>query len=605
MDPGPPSNLDVISQIDAKLAILDKQIQALRQDAQSLNEERNARMPIARFTPETLIRIFSFCIPSPHDTATSRDWFDRAHIVQTLRCFSFSRVCRTWRRIALNCSSLWTCPQLMIPKLAEAMVERSKPAFLDLCINVRAIESVLPLIKDSFPRTRSLYIQHSPLYNWENCLLLPVPSLTSLEIQNTCTRSEYMTLPENLFGGETPQLARVILCRCYLPWNTAVLGNVTVLSLTGDGYTNIPSGTDFLTTLQGMPRLEELQLMEIFPNSTAKDFPVHTPHLRFLSLMMSAEACANVLHHILLPAATSIVLSCYPSSDSPNAFSTLFSHLSRLYSPSAMELVGRVPFKSLALDFHITGLDGWHAYASEEEALNILAWDVSDIAFPARGSSPPPPPKMNITIRRPDYTTGLERGLWDEDMIQVLEAICFDSVETLFLEGVYRDRSAFDEDGNKCPSYVNFLPDFLGTLSWSSCVKTLYVWGSSMAAHTFQSLQIRISEDYIEDVLGINTKLRLESSAHEVVFSDLQTLALFAVHFGSGPEELHLEDVLDSARFRVKHGLEVPKLVLSRSQVDPRQLRKLRKKFPIVEWDGVDSVDTWELYHGSGMSQPQ
>ncbi|KAL0580185.1 hypothetical protein V5O48_001844 [Marasmius crinis-equi] len=100
-----------------------------------------------------------------------------------------TRVCHRWRRVATNCSVLWSEPVLCCPSLTQLMLERSRFAPIHLTI---VHPSFIPLdrdlVLDQFPRLGSLSCEMGGELSFLSQILSKLgtsnaPSLTSVSIE--------------------------------------------------------------------------------------------------------------------------------------------------------------------------------------------------------------------------------------------------------------------------------------------------------------------------------------------------------------------------------------------------------------------------------------
>ncbi|KAK7051584.1 hypothetical protein VNI00_004563 [Paramarasmius palmivorus] len=534
--------------------------------------------------PEILAHIFTFCVPAPgYAPIFIPPETGKARKAAIFGCFSFSRVCRTWRIISLNNRSLWTYPRFSIPDFANVMVERSKPALLDFHITFPE-RLVLPLLQDNLSRTRSLTVRtFSPVVlEWAEHATNPANNLKTLDIETMQSGIGSSLLPRTLFRGEAPLLTEIRLENCYLPWESALFSKVTILSLGGVDQRHNPSGMQFLAMLQGIPRLEVLKLKEVFPTTIVPEVPVlHIPHLRRLVLKMSGVSCTNVLCHISFPGTVSLFFDSYP--DSEDAFDGLFPQFSQLYSPTGLESTGRRPLKSLALS--LIAID-W-----EIPAIPTAGWAFNDITFPTQNSSALAPPDFKLTLSPSSHPPDFDFLPVDNvEVLGTLESLHLDCLETILLDG---DFFPIVEDwfGSRSLPPEKVLSEFLDSLLWSTSIKALHVWGSRMAFPAILGLRAVESEP--------------NGQEPRAAFPNLERLLLYAVNFSEEHEEKHLLDVLRSiVEFRSSRALTIPKLTLEQCQIRSEEVKELEQIFPAVEWDGATSMDeALETRFWSGIAQ--
>jgi hypothetical protein len=355
--PGPVP--DCIAGVDAVLNELNWTIDNLvkRRDLLKHHRERLARPPPVCFLPEDiLISIFQMCITSPFSSYTSAlfPWASNpSRGLRYFQSFSFSRVCCTWRYLALNTPILWKDTILTHPAITSVMLERAKDipirVFVDFCsdgfmddvhYNPEAINRVL---------RKTSQISDLAILGSEDSAASILGILSTLnQLGPCCLQTLNVTMPDESSLSLGPShmdhltmLSELSLLRCSPPWDSPTLGRLTRLHLSGEWASG---GCDYpldslIQTLGHSPSLADVRLDyciqdEPFPSSLG--IPVRLPKLRSLTLnddlricltiLESIEACPSLMH-------LSISDACYgtPRSDFMRA---LFPEIRRLYARS-------------------------------------------------------------------------------------------------------------------------------------------------------------------------------------------------------------------------------------------------------------------------------
>ncbi|KAK7038974.1 hypothetical protein VNI00_010366 [Paramarasmius palmivorus] len=272
----------------------------------------NAQLPISRLPNEVLIEIFLYFV-------------DSTPVIVLL-----SHVCRKWRDVLVHYPSVWSSPNFSRPQLAKEMIQRSKPGPLHIHLNSlrdRIIGryiitpmslSVLIEALAETSRIQSLYLTSGcATFDIIQRLLLllvrPMTSLRELYVHTYELTTVWVEFSDTFFDDMPPCLEVLDLDYCKMPWSRAVFTNVTSLSLRGDGLTNLPTGLQFLDALAGMPRLEYLCLIDVFPLSFADSETstvVELPRLRtfFPQALCPSQSrsCVETLSRLLFPHEASI-----------------------------------------------------------------------------------------------------------------------------------------------------------------------------------------------------------------------------------------------------------------------------------------------------------
>ena len=134
----------------ATLAQFDAEIERTSNYLLDLKRRRNALIPVFRLPPEIFTEIFQIVI-----TANAFEIM-RAEPLS----LSFSRVCRTWRKMALNCATLWTRLPIQRSMLIEELLLRSKTLSLNILAEITNDELLPALV-----RTLSQCSNHRTAYS--------------------------------------------------------------------------------------------------------------------------------------------------------------------------------------------------------------------------------------------------------------------------------------------------------------------------------------------------------------------------------------------------------------------------------------------------------
>ncbi|KAF8498170.1 hypothetical protein F5888DRAFT_227454 [Russula emetica] len=298
----------------AALSIVDKRIDAARQFLCSMLTRRNALVLISLLPPEILARVFHLLVLEEPPLSGRQDvgWIKVTH------------VCRHWRQVALDDSSLWARigRTRMNRKWISEMLARARNAPLDIEFNAVAMSSreALLLIRPHISRTRQfrfhgLSTLHSDIvrdiFSWE------APALEHFELKVSAhSPVTFRDLGESmLFKGHAPRLRTFSLSRVVIPWSLIPRGQLTQLKIDRFNEELHSSGdlNQLIDLLVNSPALEILALESCLP-SQLTEFPhgrtIQLPHLSRLRLRGSTSRIMNMLKMLKLPSSTTLHLDC-------------------------------------------------------------------------------------------------------------------------------------------------------------------------------------------------------------------------------------------------------------------------------------------------------
>lgn len=159
----------------ATLAQFDAEIERMNNYTINLKRRRSALVPVFRLLPEILTIIFRMI-------AT----FD---IIGTSPAsLSFSHVCHSWRKLALNCPMLWTHLPIKLSPLTQELLTRSKTLPLTITVEITNEDLLASLAYILFRSNRTeglrlTEVEKSGLdYLYEN-LEQHIPALKHLELE--------------------------------------------------------------------------------------------------------------------------------------------------------------------------------------------------------------------------------------------------------------------------------------------------------------------------------------------------------------------------------------------------------------------------------------
>lgn len=259
-----------------------KEVQINEESLLEIKSQPYAFGPISKLPPETLLRIFELLVEK-----CSGD---------TERWYHITHVCRLWRQLAIDTSTLWTriptSSDEHNPNWTRVVLQRSKSSplsvdlvFTDWKVNLAVLQHISHI--------RRLYIE------------LQAEGLNGVAYILSVV-GDYATMLEHLFiwAGEsededaqfklsptcfpgTSKLDYLDLTNIDVDWSTPLLRqNLTYLSFQNLSLASAPSWDELLTALGNMPGLSELTLMQALPLTKARTNMaiVNLPRLQRLSI---------------------------------------------------------------------------------------------------------------------------------------------------------------------------------------------------------------------------------------------------------------------------------------------------------------------------------
>ena len=300
----------------AGLTTFNNGIDAARQFLRSLLTRHNALVPISLLPPEILARIFHLLVPVELPFSGSRNlgWIKVTH------------VCRHWRQVALDDSSLWA--RIWVArtnrKWISKMLARAKSALLDIEFNAvgRSSPEALLTILSHLSHTRKFCSRNLSLLHFDSVRKIchwEAPALEHFELTSTAYPPiTFRHLEENpLFKGHAPRLRTFSLSRVIIPWSLIPRGQLTQLKIAcPDDSKDLYSPGDLnqlIDLLVNCPALEILALEFCLPSQITEfqlDRTIHFRHLSHLRLRDPTSRIMNMLKMLKLPPSTTLHLDC-------------------------------------------------------------------------------------------------------------------------------------------------------------------------------------------------------------------------------------------------------------------------------------------------------
>lgn len=228
----------------------------------------------------------------------------------TPRHMAVSHVCQRWRRIAFDCSELWTQLFIDTPDWTPIVLELSNSrrltihAHYDEVCDPAGIDSIGLALQD-MARVQAihlvghylgpLYPEHDKAYDGTEFPLtvldqlrnVPVPALETLRIKGSLG-DVGLTIPQDIFLGETPPALHVLrLGRCDItPLHPLFRAPLTTLDLQCVEHV-WKTAADLQETVRGLPQLRELTLHNVIgpeQEDLSSLVEVHLPMLEVANL---------------------------------------------------------------------------------------------------------------------------------------------------------------------------------------------------------------------------------------------------------------------------------------------------------------------------------
>ncbi|KAG6834776.1 hypothetical protein H0H93_007457, partial [Arthromyces matolae] len=256
--------------------------------------------------------------------------------------FRVAFVCTEWRRVAIDCATLWTSfsHENRVEWLTQVIIPRSKNALLSVNMTldpsrVTFWEGAHFLLRDHSRRIREFGLNFLALLGWQplevKCLLSrlianPLPSLEILHVSITgdAARLKTTCIPSNVLGEvHAPNLKSLTLIgevklAPVAPRVTLLITNLTL------EYRGTSSVFEIISLLESSKKLQNLTLkltahsVDADSSSSSVNLkhyfrsPIVLRELKRFTLVDTCKRCLSILSSISCPAATNINVKVLP-----------------------------------------------------------------------------------------------------------------------------------------------------------------------------------------------------------------------------------------------------------------------------------------------------
>lgn len=289
-----------------------------------LHSRWNDLVPIAKLPPEILSEIFITHVKSYVVIDNWDDWHPRHWI-------AFSHVCRHWRKVALDCPTLWSSINLYSgPDCILEFLSRTKEAPLRIMADPNAVSTINGPKMHEDTKHMLYWLFKTEMWRIYELEMPLLPSFLSISSAGALQKlalydneeqpEDYyvegdLGLPSTIIHGDgAPRLEELLICRCSFEWEFLCHSNLKSLELIReDGYEGLGTTlVNVLEALDSMPLLEKLKIVNCLPmdiqSSRSTDCRITLSHLHEISLSSNTKSCINFLSYLDLPSAKQVSL---------------------------------------------------------------------------------------------------------------------------------------------------------------------------------------------------------------------------------------------------------------------------------------------------------
>ncbi|KAG1769556.1 hypothetical protein EV702DRAFT_696577 [Suillus placidus] len=294
-----------------------------------LRSRSNGRVPVSRLPDEILLMVFKHFEEEKrlngYDSDDDESMTD--DIGGAPACLVVTHVCRHWRKLALECPTLWTFIGSTSPRWLDVMLERSQKAplvvvYTEYSISLR--EDCMDKVLLHLPRIKHLELRAFSYAAGHVMDLLssqPAPMLENFKFILYSSLPTTVSTSNTIFQGQAPLLRHLEVVNCDRIWSSCIFGGLRTLRV---GKTPLPV---LLSALRCMPTLEQLTLQSGLSRSLQPILFNKVPLARLKSIALdgiSLQDAVSLLAHLALPIDVKIALHLEPYTG-PRTFADLFS----------------------------------------------------------------------------------------------------------------------------------------------------------------------------------------------------------------------------------------------------------------------------------------
>jgi len=308
----------------AALATVDQDIDAAKRLILSLFTRRNMLVPISILPVEILARIFHLVAFSEHPNSHRPE----------LGSVYFTHVCRRWRQVALDDSTLWTHFS-NTPRNKDWIAERlsrARNAPLVIELGRSVVKDTFSLFTPHISHTRELYLYNLSFHHSEVVQEISTqnaPALERLKIGMSISTDPKHLVLQSFFKGPLPKLQILCIVDILFPWSLFPRGRLTELRVTlSEEVSTVTSKVSphgdlnqLIDLLVNCPALEILTLKNCLP-AMVSEFSggqtIHLPRLSRLHLGGSSSRITDLLKMLKLSSSTKLHLDCMTENTAPH-----------------------------------------------------------------------------------------------------------------------------------------------------------------------------------------------------------------------------------------------------------------------------------------------
>ncbi|TDL22481.1 hypothetical protein BD410DRAFT_205121 [Rickenella mellea] len=225
-------------------------------------------------------------------------------------------ICRYLRRIALDCSVIWSYVDTSWAHLVGELLRRSRSAPLTVIVQLNEGEDpkspynqAIRLVLEEMHRIKSLQFHGTTLHS---DLLRLIPPTEAPCLENLVMTSRSLSeLPETFFRGKGMHLTRLFVFNIQVPDQHHILRNLQYLKINrsriSDSIPGVSSVPQIVAVLGQCPNLidfeyndyEDLAIPVI--DSDTLITPIALPHLRRICMTLNANSSVCILRHLIVP----------------------------------------------------------------------------------------------------------------------------------------------------------------------------------------------------------------------------------------------------------------------------------------------------------------